>query len=62
MDRIPIRGARTHSLKNINLTLLRGRLIMIIGLSGSGESSPTFDTFYAEGQRCYVEPLSACAR
>ena len=62
MDFIRIRGARTHNLKNINLDLPRNRLIVITGLSGSGKSSLAFDTLYAEGQRRYVESLSAYAR
>ena len=62
MDRIEIRGARTHNLKNINLDLPRDQLIVITGLSGSGKSSLAFDTLYAEGQRRYVESLSAYAR
>jgi excinuclease ABC subunit A len=62
MDQIRIRGARTHNLKNINVDLPRNRLIVITGLSGSGKSSLAFDTLYAEGQRRYVESLSAYAR
>ena len=62
MDFIRVRGARTHNLKNINLDLPRERLIVITGLSGSGKSSLAFDTLYAEGQRRYVESLSAYAR
>ncbi len=62
MDHILIRGARTHNLKNIDLSLPRGKLIVITGLSGSGKSSLAFDTIYAEGQRRYVESLSAYAR
>ncbi len=62
MDKIVIRGARTHNLKNIDLTLPRDKLIVITGLSGSGKSSLAFDTLYAEGQRRYVESLSAYAR
>ena len=62
MEYIRIRGARTHNLKNINLDLPRHRLIVITGLSGSGKSSLAFDTLYAEGQRRYVESLSAYAR
>lgn len=62
MDKIEIRGARTHNLKNINLTIPRDKLIVITGLSGSGKSSLAFDTLYAEGQRRYVESLSAYAR
>ena len=62
MDTIEIRGARTHNLKDIDLSLPRDRLIVITGLSGSGKSSLAFDTLYAEGQRRYVESLSAYAR
>lgn len=62
MEYIRIRGARTHNLKNINLDLPRHQLIVITGLSGSGKSSLAFDTLYAEGQRRYVESLSAYAR
>jgi excinuclease ABC subunit A len=62
MDEIRIRGARTHNLKSIDLDLPRQRLIVITGLSGSGKSSLAFDTLYAEGQRRYVESLSAYAR
>ena len=62
MDTIHIRGARTHNLKNIDLDLPRDKLIVITGLSGSGKSSLAFDTIYAEGQRRYVESLSAYAR
>ncbi|MBS0193692.1 MAG: excinuclease ABC subunit UvrA [Proteobacteria bacterium] len=62
LDTIRIRGARTHNLKNIDLDLPRDRLIVITGLSGSGKSSLAFDTIYAEGQRRYVESLSAYAR
>lgn len=62
MESIRIRGARTHNLKNINLDLPRHQLIVITGLSGSGKSSLAFDTLYAEGQRRYVESLSAYAR
>ena len=62
MDEIRIRGARTHNLKNISLDLPRNRLTVITGLSGSGKSSLAFDTLYAEGQRRYVESLSAYAR
>ncbi len=62
MEFIRIRGARTHNLKNINLDLPRDQLIVITGLSGSGKSSLAFDTLYAEGQRRYVESLSAYAR
>src|SRR5919106_5370030 len=59
---IVVRGARTHNLKNINLALPLGRLIIVTGVSGSGKSSLAFDTIYAEGQRRYVESLSAYAR
>jgi excinuclease ABC subunit A len=62
MDVIRIRGARTHNLRNIDLDLPRDRLIVVTGLSGSGKSSLAFDTIYAEGQRRYVESLSAYAR
>jgi len=62
MDLIRIRGARTHNLKNISLDLPRNKLVVITGLSGSGKSSLAFDTLYAEGQRRYVESLSAYAR
>lgn len=62
MDTIRIRGARTHNLKNIDLDIPRNQLIVITGLSGSGKSSLAFDTIYAEGQRRYVESLSAYAR
>ncbi len=62
MDTIRIRGARTHNLKNISLDLPRNKLVVITGLSGSGKSSLAFDTLYAEGQRRYVESLSAYAR
>lgn len=62
MDKIVIRGARTHNLKNINLTIPRDKMCVITGLSGSGKSSLAFDTLYAEGQRRYVESLSAYAR
>ncbi|HBO4088129.1 TPA: excinuclease ABC subunit UvrA [Pseudomonas aeruginosa] len=62
VDKILIRGARTHNLKNVDLTLPRDKLIVITGLSGSGKSSLAFDTLYAEGQRRYVESLSAYAR
>jgi len=62
MEEIRIRGARTHNLKNINLDLPRNKLVVITGLSGSGKSSLAFDTLYAEGQRRYVESLSAYAR
>ncbi len=62
MDTIKVRGARTHNLQNIDLDLPRDRLIVVTGLSGSGKSSLAFDTLYAEGQRRYVESLSAYAR
>ncbi|WP_277296874.1 excinuclease ABC subunit UvrA [Succinatimonas hippei] len=62
MDNIIVRGARTHNLKNISLTIPRDKLCVITGLSGSGKSSLAFDTLYAEGQRRYVESLSAYAR
>src|SRR3990167_7276994 len=62
MDFIKIRGARQHNLQNINLDLPKNRFIVITGVSGSGKSSLAFDTFYAEGQRRYVESLSAYAR
>ncbi len=62
MDRIEIRGARTHNLKNISLSIPRDKLVVITGLSGSGKSSLAFDTLYAEGQRRYVESLSPYAR
>ena len=62
MDKILIRGARTHNLQNIDLELPRDKLIVVTGLSGSGKSSLAFDTIYAEGQRRYVESLSAYAR
>lgn len=62
MNKIEVRGARTHNLKNIDLELPRDKLIVITGLSGSGKSSLAFDTLYAEGQRRYVESLSAYAR
>src|SRR5580698_7651517 len=62
MKEILIRGARTHNLKNINLSIPRDQLVVITGLSGSGKSSLAFDTLYAEGQRRYVESLSSYAR
>src|SRR5216117_3129722 len=61
-DRIVIRGAREHNLKNVDLEIPRDQLVVITGLSGSGKSSLAFDTIYAEGQRRYVESLSAYAR
>src|SRR3989442_5143983 len=62
LDRIVIRGAREHNLKNISVELPRDRLVVLTGISGSGKSSLAFDTIYAEGQRKYVESLSAYAR
>src|SRR3546814_29260 len=62
MEAIRIRGARTHNLKNISVDLPRHKLVVVTGLSGSGKSSLAFDTLYAEGQRRYVESLSAYAR
>ena len=62
MDTIRLRGARTHNLKNVDLDIPRDKLIVITGLSGSGKSSLAFDTIYVEGQRRYVESLSAYAR
>src|SRR3990172_4765234 len=61
-DWIAVRGARVHNLRNIDVDLPRDRLIVVTGLSGSGKSSLAFDTIYAEGQRRYVESLSAYAR
>jgi len=61
-DKIVIKGAREHNLKNVSLTLLREKLIVMTGLSGSGKSSLAFDTIYADGQRRYVESLSSYAR
>src|SRR5438034_9333893 len=61
-DEITIRGAREHNLKNVTLTIPRDKLVVFTGLSGSGKSSLAFDTIYAEGQRRYVESLSAYAR
>jgi len=61
-DQIIVRGARSHNLKNIDVTIPRDQLVVITGLSGSGKSSLAFDTLYAEGQRRYVESLSAYAR
>ena len=62
MDQIVVRGARTHNLKNVNITIPRDKLVVVTGLSGSGKSSLAFDTLYAEGQRRYVESLSTYAR
>lgn len=61
MDRIEVKGARAHNLKNIDVTIPRDQLVVVTGLSGSGKSSLAFDTIYAEGQRRYVESLSAYA-
>ena len=61
-DAIIIRGAREHNLKSIDIEIPRGKLVVITGVSGSGKSSLAFDTIYAEGQRRYVESLSAYAR
>ena len=61
-DKIVIHGARAHNLKNIDVTIPRDKLVVVTGLSGSGKSSLAFDTVYAEGQRRYVESLSAYAR
>src|SRR3981081_4197149 len=62
MDRLIVRGARQHNLKNVSLSIPRNRLVVLTGPSGSGKSSLAFDTIYAEGQRRYVESLSAYAR
>ncbi|MDA1132527.1 MAG: excinuclease ABC subunit A, partial [Proteobacteria bacterium] len=62
MQTIHIRGAREHNLKNLEISIPRDRLVVITGLSGSGKSTLAFDTIYAEGQRRYVESLSAYAR
>ena len=62
MDSIVIRGARTHNLQSVDLTIPKNQLVVITGLSGSGKSSLAFDTLYAEGQRRYVESLSSYAR
>src|SRR5437773_6183068 len=61
-DKIVVRGAREHNLKNIDVAIPRNKFVVITGLSGSGKSSLAFDTLYAEGQRRYVESLSAYAR
>jgi excinuclease ABC subunit A len=61
-DKIVIKGARQHNLKNIDLEIPKNKLVVITGVSGSGKSSLAFDTLYAEGQRRYVESLSAYAR
>ncbi len=61
-DEIVVRGARVHNLKNINCTIPHNKITVVTGLSGSGKSSLAFDTLYAEGQRRYVESLSAYAR
>lgn len=61
-DKIVIHGARAHNLKNIDVTIPRDKMVVVTGLSGSGKSSLAFDTLYAEGQRRYVESLSAYAR
>ena len=61
-DKIVIKGAKVHNLKNISLEIPRDKLVVITGLSGSGKSSLAFDTLYAEGQRRYVESLSSYAR
>lgn len=61
-DNLIIKGARTHNLKNISVSMPKNKLVVITGLSGSGKSSLAFDTIYAEGQRRYVESLSAYAR
>ncbi|HPX27259.1 MAG TPA: hypothetical protein PLG87_10680, partial [Treponemataceae bacterium] len=61
-DKIIVRGAREHNLKNIDIEIPRNKLVVISGLSGSGKSSLAFDTIFAEGQRRYVESLSAYAR
>ena len=61
-DKIVIKGAREHNLKNVDLTIPRDQLVVFTGVSGSGKSSLAFDTIYAEGQRRYIESLSAYAR
>jgi len=62
MEKLIVKGARAHNLKNIDVTIPRDKLVVLTGLSGSGKSSLAFDTIYAEGQRRYVESLSAYAR
>ena len=62
LDKIIIKGARQHNLKNVDVDIVRNKLVVITGLSGSGKSSLAFDTLYAEGQRRYVESLSSYAR
>ncbi len=62
LENIVVQGAREHNLKNVDVTIPRNKLIVITGVSGSGKSSLAFDTIYAEGQRRYVESLSAYAR
>jgi len=62
LDAIVVKGAREHNLKNIDVVIPRDKLVVITGVSGSGKSSLAFDTIYAEGQRRYVESLSAYAR
>ena len=62
LTKISVRGAREHNLKNVNIDIPRDQLVVMTGLSGSGKSSLAFDTIYAEGQRRYVESLSAYAR
>ena len=62
MDKIVIKGAKEHNLKDVDLEIPRNKLVIVTGLSGSGKSSLAFDTIYAEGQRRYVESLSAYAR
>ena len=61
-DKIIVKGARTHNLKNISVEIPRNKMVVFTGLSGSGKSSLAFDTIFAEGQRKYVESLSAYAR